>query len=116
ALRAPAQRIYIGRFNELYLLIVARVGYYAELVRETQNKIGRLARWRSSWEGRKHLYPYSTPPVRLELGGKVPNQRQLMRCLANRHSFGGGMKVAPEATVPTGALMYIIIQQCAHMH
>ena len=113
ALRAPAQRIDLGRINDRYFVNVAGVGYDAEVVRATQNKKGRLARWRYSWEGLRHLYTYSNPQVRVEIDGKVTNQRQLMCCFANGQFFGGGMKVAPDANVTSGALNYLSVAQGA---
>jgi diacylglycerol kinase (ATP) len=110
ALEAPVRRIDLARVGETYCVGYAGMGIDSE-VTHLANQVKRLRG--------PLVYPYAlirtlfsfTPPVmRVEHDEGVFEGRVMFSVVANLPSFGGGMRIAPEARIDDGLLDLVIVR------
>ena len=110
ALEAPVRRIDLARVGETYCIGYAGMGIDSE-VTHFANQVRRLRG--------PLVYPYAlistlfsfTPPVmRVEHDEGTFEGRVMFSVAANLPSFGGGMRIAPEARIDDGLLDLVIVK------
>ncbi|MDR5694869.1 MAG: diacylglycerol kinase family lipid kinase [Armatimonadota bacterium] len=98
-----------GMVNDRYFVMVAGVGFDAEVVREVN-------RWRWRASGTipyllgvlKTLVGFSPTEVTFVLDGKVHHQRVFLVAIGNSYRYGGGMKICPGAVLDDGLLDVVV--------
>ncbi len=91
-----------GRFGTRYFLNVADIGVAAAAVRVTQRFPRFVGSAKYSIGFWLTLAGFPTKPVRLEAGGRSYEGDAINIVVANGQFFGGGMNIAPRATVMDG--------------
>lgn len=95
-----AYEVSLGRANGRYFVLMVGIGLDASIVREVnpglKRHLGLLAYWLA---GLKHLFTWQAPVFTLELDGR--RIRATFAAIANVPSYGGGIRMAPDARPET---------------
>ncbi len=57
------------------------------------------------------LATYRAAPIRLTIDGKTVQMRAMLCCIANTESYGGGMRIAPDARIDDGLLNVCVLRE-----
>jgi len=98
-----------GIVNSRYFIMVAGVGFDAEVVREVN-------RWRWRASGTipyllgvlKTLVGFSPTEVTFTVDGQVHHQQVFLVAVGNSYRYGGGMKICPGAALDDGLLDVVV--------
>jgi diacylglycerol kinase (ATP) len=108
-LREPAQRVDLGRVNDRFFAEILSTGFDS-LVNERANRI----RWQSK---RKYDFamllelPFFKPlEYQIELDSRKFVTEAMLIAVANGASYGGGMKVCPDASLTDGFFDVMILE------
>ncbi len=86
----------VGRANGRYFLLMVGIGLDASIVREVNPRLKRYLGLLAYWlAGLKHLVTWKTPTFTLELEDQ--RIRATFAAIANVPSYGGGIRMAPDA-------------------
>jgi YegS/Rv2252/BmrU family lipid kinase len=90
----------VGRANGRYFVLMVGIGLDASIVQEVnpdlKRRLGLLAYW---FAGLKHLVTWKAPVFTLQLPGQ--QIRATFAAIANVPSYGGGIRMAPDARPET---------------
>lgn len=110
ALAGPVRRIDLGRAGDRFFAGVGGVGLDGE--------VAAAAREGSGWLPVGLVYPWALlrtlpafvpPRLRIEHAGGVWEGRAMLALFANGSTFGGGMRVAPDARPDDGLLDLVVV-------
>lgn len=59
----------------------------------------------------RELPLFAAPAYRLSIDGEDRSRRAMLACIANGRAFGGGMKVAPDASVEDGLFDIVLVHE-----
>jgi YegS/Rv2252/BmrU family lipid kinase len=111
ALSGVPRRIDVGVVNDRPYLGVAAIGFDGEVLRFIETRLRRL---RGPW-----VYPYAAvralirfvpPQLRLDYDGGSFEGPAFLAAVANSSTFGGGMRIAPHASLDDGSLDLVVIR------
>jgi YegS/Rv2252/BmrU family lipid kinase len=103
------RRVDLGRVNGHYFLNVAGVGMSSELHRlATADDKRRWGKWSYWLAFARHLAHRHALPIEIDVAPGLHAAYQVL--IANGPSFGGGMRVAEEATVTEGLLDTVVVE------
>ena len=104
-------RDHLGRKIERYFLNVADFGLGGEVVKRVNEK--RMERKASSYLKELILTMIKYKNKRLKItvdGEELPEDEYLIGAVANGKIFGGGMKIAPQASLNDGLFDFVVIK------
>lgn len=93
----------IGQINLRYFINIAGVGFDAHVVNKLRGKHA-LTSFMYSLAGFKHLLNYRSKKLQGEFAGQSREYTNLITVFANHHYFGGGLAIAPKASLNNGQL------------
>lgn len=97
------KEIDIGQVNQRYFINVAGVGFDAHVVTVLQNKPA-LTSFGYSITGFRYLLMYQGKALQGRFAGQPSAYTNLITVFANHHYFGGGLAIAPKASLNDGQL------------
>lgn len=112
AIHGSTRAIDLGRIGDLYFTVQCGVGFDSE--------VATFANDRTRWLQGALVYPYSAlrtilrfkaPLLRVETEREVFEERAMLVVAANCPRFGGGMKIAPGASLDDGLLDLVIVKE-----
>jgi YegS/Rv2252/BmrU family lipid kinase len=106
ALGGTSGAVDLGVCNGRYFLNVAGVGLDTVVVEAVNAEPGRLGRGRTGYivQALRELRGFENPAFTIRFGDEVVETRSTLLAVANLRFFGGGMKIAPQAS-PTDGLL-----------
>jgi diacylglycerol kinase (ATP) len=111
ALHGPIRSIDLLRVGDTYAVGYAGVGFDSEVTR-VANRVRRLrGPLVYAWAVVRTLVSFVPPRMRLVYDGGRFEGRVMFAVLANLPSFGGGMKIAPEARIEDGLLDLVLVRE-----
>ncbi len=107
-----SRRIDLGRAGERYFINVAGCGFDA-VVASRVNRGFRLLRGTAAYVAAVllTLMTYRPPRMRIIVDGEQQDLRAMLCCIANSTSYGGGMRIAPDARIDDGLLDVCILKE-----
>lgn len=93
----------IGQVNQRYFINIAGVGFDAQVVTALQNKPA-LTSFGYRLTGFRHLLMYQGVKLLGQFAGQPCAYKNLITVFANHHYFGGGLAIAPKASLNDGQL------------
>jgi diacylglycerol kinase (ATP) len=101
-----ADAVDLGMCNDRYFLNVAGVGLDTVVVAAVNARPGRWSRGRSGYivQVLRELRRFENPAFTISLDGRAIETPSTLLAVANLRYFGGGMKIAPEASPVDGYL------------
>lgn len=111
ALDGPVRRIDLARAGSTYCVGYAGVGFDSEvglLVNRIQRLRGPLV---YVYAVVRTLFSFTPPTLRVEHDGGVFEGKGMFVVVANLPTFGGGMRIAPEARIDDGLLDLVIARE-----
>ncbi len=101
-----------GRANDSFFMNIASVGFDAEVVRNSERyKNNPLLRRISYILSMFYtIFHYHGTDLEGEIDGVPFRQKSLLFCIANGKYYGGGIKIAPEASIDDGKLDAYLIE------
>lgn len=109
ARRLDLSRISNPQFPERYVGAVVSSGYDARVNRATNNTRLRFGALSYGWIAMRELAGFSPLNYRLTIDGQVRELDAMLVAVANTGTFGGGMRIAPDADPADGLLDVTII-------
>ncbi|MFZ4507032.1 MAG: diacylglycerol/lipid kinase family protein [Fimbriimonas sp.] len=61
------------------------------------------------------LRSYEAVPIRITMGDQVVETEAMLCCVASAESYGGGMKIAPKASLTDGLLDVVLVRKATRM-
>lgn len=112
ALTAPIQAIDLGRAGKRWYACIGGVGLDGE-VADVARRVGKAmpGPFVYPWALIRKLPGFVPPHVRVEYDGTVWEGRAMMALFANGTTFGGGMRIAPQAVLDDGMLDLVLVKQ-----
>lgn len=112
ALEGAPRRIDLGRTGNGVFAGVAGLGLASEVARVARGAAGR-------WRGPlaypaallRSLRVFEAPVVRIRVAGRTIERRICLLAVANAPSFGGGMRIAPQARLDDGVLDLVVVDR-----
>lgn len=106
ALDGRSEAVDLGMCNERYFLNVAGVGLDTVVVEAVHTRPGRLGRGRMGYimQALRELRQFENPRFTIRFDDQVIETPSTLLAVANLRYFGGGMKIAPEASPSDGLL------------
>ena len=107
----PTRRIDLGRAGDVYFGVHCGVGFDSEAARwaNEQQLVGGILSYPLSVL--RTLVTFRPPRLRVEYEGGVFDEQAMFVVCANCWRFGGGMKIAPEASIEDGLLDVVIVRR-----
>ena len=91
----------VGQINERYFINIAGVGFDAHVVNTLNNKTRGFA-FSYSWTSFKELFYYKPKQLNGVFTQGAEQYPNLITVFANHKHFGGGLKIAPNASLTDG--------------
>jgi len=112
ALTAPIRDIDLGRAGKRWYACIGGVGFDGE-VAAVARRVGKAmpGPFVYPWAVIRKLPGFAPPHVRVEYDGKVWEGRAMMALFANGSTFGGGMRIAPDALLDDGLLDLVLVRE-----
>jgi len=111
ALGGVPRRIDLGRVDAAPFAGVAGLGLDGEVNRYIERRFpGSRRPWMYAWATLRTAYGFDPPRLRIQLDDDLLECRVLLAALANSPLFGGGMRIAPAASLDDGQLDLVIIE------
>jgi len=112
ALTAPIQAIDLGRAGKRWYACVGGVGLDGE-VADVARRVGKAmpGPFVYPWALLRKLPKFAPPHLRVEYEGTVWEGRAMMALFANGSTFGGGMRIAPQAVLDDGMLDLVLVKE-----
>ncbi len=106
----------LGRTLDRWFINVAGCGFDA-VVAERVNRGFRHVRGTAAYVAAvlQSLISFRAARFRLTVDGEGRELRAMLCCIANSQSYGGGMRVAPEARIDDGRLDICLLKECGRM-
>ncbi|MFR8103739.1 MAG: diacylglycerol/lipid kinase family protein [Clostridia bacterium] len=100
------QKIDLGKINNRYFLNIACLGMDADSANNVfrMKKVGVPKNWLYTTSVVYTFFHYKAPVIELAINGKRIKDELTMLAICNGRYYGGGYKVAPNATVNDGLL------------
>ena len=108
-----SEAIDLGRINVRYFINSAGVGFDAEIVKKTAGNKGLLARFSYLYHTASCLFFYREKSLTLMQSSTTKEYPNFLTVFANGKFFGGGMKIAPDATLNSGQLTCYSIEKAS---
>lgn len=93
----------IGQINQRYFINIAGIGFDAQIVSALQSKPAQSS-FTYSLAGFKQLLTYRSQKLNGEFAGQSREYINLITVFANHRYFGGGLAIAPKASLCSGQL------------
>jgi len=101
-----------GKANGRYFINVAGVGFDTEILKEVESiKKFLTGKWAYLAGTLKTLLYYKNKSIKISIDGQEYNKEILLAAFANGKFYGGGMKIAPAASIQDGCFDIIIIHK-----
>jgi diacylglycerol kinase (ATP) len=112
ALTAPVRTIDLGRAGKRWYACIGGVGFDGE-VAAVARRVGKAmpGPFVYPWALLRKLPGFVPPHVRVEFDGEVWEGRAMMALFANGSTFGGGMRIAPQAVLDDGLLDLVLVRE-----
>lgn len=106
----------LGKAQDRYFLNVAGCGFDAAVADRINRGFGFL-RGRTAYLAAvvETLIRYRAAPLRLTIDGKTHEMRAMLCSVANATSYGGGMKIAPDAKIDDGLFDLCILREAGRI-
>ena len=106
------RRIDLGVSSGRYFINIAGCGFDA-VVASRVNRGFRLLRGTTAYTAAviQSLISYRAAEMEIEIDGEELSTRAMLCCIANSQSYGGGMKVAPDARIDDGVFDVCILAE-----
>ena len=116
ALTAPIQSIDLGRVGKRWYACIGGVGFDGE-VAAVARRVGKAmpGPFVYPWALIRKLPGFVPPHVRVEYDGTVWEGRTMMALFANGTTFGGGMRIAPQAVLDDGLLDLVLVREVSKL-
>jgi diacylglycerol kinase (ATP) len=113
ALTGTIRSIDLGRIGDRWFAGIAGMGLDAAVARRVM-ELPRWVRgpWVYPWVLLRTLPGFVPPSVRIEFDETIIEGPALLAAVANTPCYGGGMRLAPEATVDDGWLDLVVLRPC----
>lgn len=107
----PVRRVDLGRAGEVCFAVHCGVGFDSEAARwaNEQRLVGGILSYPLSVF--RTLATFSPPHIQVEYEGGVFDERAMFVVCANCWRFGGGMRIAPEASIEDGLLDVVMVRR-----
>jgi diacylglycerol kinase (ATP) len=111
ALAGAPRRIDVGVVNDRPYLGVAAIGFDGEVLRFIETRLRRLrGPWVYPYAAVRALIRFEPPRLHLEYDGGSFEGSAFLAAVANSSTFGGGMRIAPQASLDDGWLDLVVIR------
>ncbi|HET9299992.1 MAG TPA: diacylglycerol kinase family protein [Candidatus Polarisedimenticolaceae bacterium] len=112
ALTAPIRSIDLGQVGKRWYACIGGVGFDGE-VAAVARRVGKAmpGPFVYPWALLRKLPGFVPPHVRVEYDGTVWEGRTMMALFANGTTFGGGMRIAPQAVLDDGLLDLVLVRE-----
>jgi len=105
-----------GRANERYFINVAGIGFDTETLKEVERLKKYLSgKWAYIAGVLKTLLTYKFKKTEIIIDGQVIHSEVLLIAIANGSSYGGGMKIAPDAINDDGLFDVCVIHRISKL-
>ncbi len=116
AITGPIRKIDLIRVGPMYSVSYLGVGFDSEVTR-TANQVKHLrGPLIYAWSVIKTLATFKPPHLRVEHDGGVFEGKAMFAVAANLPRFGGGMRIAPEASIDDGLLDLVIVREISKVN
>jgi YegS/Rv2252/BmrU family lipid kinase len=115
AFEAPVRAVDCGRAGEVAFVVHCGVGYDSEAARWANRQ--RLVKGILSYPlaALRTMFDFVPPRLRVEYQGGVFEDEAMFVVCANCWRFGGGMKIAPHASIQDGLLDVVIARRVSRL-
>ena len=112
ALTAPIHAIDLGKAGKRSYACIGGVGFDGD-VAAVARRVGKAmpGPFVYPWALVRKLPGFVPPHLRVEFGGHVWEGRAMMALFANGSTFGGGMRMAPQALLDDGLLDLVLVRE-----
>jgi diacylglycerol kinase (ATP) len=115
ALRGTPGRIDLGRVGNRHFLGAAGLGFDGDVAAYVASRPRRSGRLAYPWAVLRTLPAFEPPHLTIEHDGGQWSGPVMLAVAANSPYFGGGMRIAPSATLDDGMLDLIIVRAMARL-
>lgn len=110
-LTAPARRIDLGRIGDTPYLGVAAIGFDGAVLQFVEQRLrNRRGPWVYPYAALRTLMRFVPPRLTIEFDDGRFEGRAILAAVANSSTFGGGMRIAPDARLDDGLLDLVVIR------
>ena len=115
ALAAPVRRIDLIRAGDIFCAGYAGAGFDSEVTRRANQVRWGRGRWIYPWAALRTLASFTPPRARVAWDGGSFEGRVMFVDATNLPSYGGGMRIAPDARIDDGLLDLLLVKEVSRL-